>query len=222
MLYNIISKKNLKDLANLLFGSLVLAIGINLFIVPHNLAFGGVTGVTIIIQSLSGFPIFASNLFLSVVIIFLGWIELGHGFMIKTIIPTLILPLFLFLTNPLTKLVINLPISAVLGGVTIGIGIGLTMLAGGSTAGPDTIALVLKNHFRIPITLTMLAIDLSVILCGYRVYGVETAAWSIGVAFLMNMIVKVMRGILSPKYFFDVDRNIDNKIATLKRKSLIS
>lgn len=191
-----------KDLVKLLCGTVILAIGINLFIVPHDLAFGGITGVTIIIQSLIGLPVFASDLVLSIVVILIGWLELGRDFMIKTIIPTVILPALLLLTAPLSNIAIILPVSAILGALTVGIGISLTMLAGGSTAGPDTIGLALKKRFHIPVTITMLVIDISVIICGYHIYGIETAIWSVGVAVLMNLTVKLVKDILFKKIFF--------------------
>ncbi len=202
MSHNITNKANRNTLIRLLTGSFILAIGINLFLSPHSLAFGGVTGTTIILQSLTGLPLFVSNLALSTIVILIGWFDLGHEFMVKTIIPTMILPLFLFLTTPLSKLAPSLELSAIIGAVTVGIGISLTMHAGGSTAGPDTIGLVLKNRFGIPVTVTMLVIDIFVISCGYRVYGLKTAAWSIGVAILMNLTVKFMRNILSKKVVF--------------------
>lgn len=202
MSHNITNKANRNTLIRLLTGSFILAIGINLFLSPHSLAFGGVTGTTIILQSLTGLPLFVSNLALSTIVILIGWFDLGHEFMVKTIIPTMILPLFLFLTTPLSKLAPSLELSAIIGAVTVGIGISLTMHAGGSTAGPDTIGLVLKNRFGIPVTITMLVIDIFVISCGYRVYGLKTAAWSIGVAILMNLTVKFMRNILSKKVVF--------------------
>lgn len=202
MVYEVLSKKNQKTLACLLLGSIVLAVGINLFIAPNNLAFGGVTGMTILIQSLTGIPIFVSNFILSFIVILLGWCELGREFMIKTIIPTVVLPFFLYLTAPLGKYTISLPVSAVMGAVTVGVGVGLTIFAGGSTAGPDTIGIVLKKRLNIPITLTMLLIDILVIICGFSIYGVKVAAWSIGVAVLMNITVKCMRNILSQDIIF--------------------
>lgn len=186
----------------LLTGSFILALGINLFIAPHSLAFGGVTGITIIIQSLTGIPLFVSNLFISTIVILIGWSELGREFMIKTVIPTAILPFFLLLTAPLSSFSLNLPLSAILGAITVGTGISLTIYAGGSTAGPDTIGLILKKRFQVPITLTMMLIDILVILCGYYIYGINTAAWSIGVAILMNITIKLVRYILSKKTAF--------------------
>jgi len=202
MVYEVLSKKNQKTLACLLLGSIVLAVGINLFIAPNNLAFGGVTGMTILIQSLTGIPIFVSNFILSFIVILLGWCELGREFMIKTIIPTVVLPFFLYLTAPLGKYTISLPVSAVMGAVTVGVGVGLTIFAGGSTAGPDTVGLILKKRFQVPVTLTMMVIDVLVIMCGYRIYGIKTAVWSIGVAILMNITIKLVRNILSKKIVF--------------------
>lgn len=217
MLYSIFNKANPKDVVNLLLGSLILSIGINLFIAPHSLAFGGVTGLTIIIQSLTGLPLSISNLVLSAIVILLGWFELGHGFMVKTIIPTLVLPLFLFLTAPLSIFTTNLPVSAIMGAITVGVGISLTMVAGGSTAGPDTIGLILKKRFHIPVTMTMLFIDILVITCGYSVYGIKTAIWSIGVAALMNITVKFVRDILSKEIIFRYWHNYaDDKTTLLK------
>lgn len=202
MLQYAFKKINYKTWIELLLGSFILAVGINLFIAPHSLAFGGVTGITIIIRSLTGIPLFASNLFVSIAVILVGWFELGREFMVKTVIPTAILPLFLYLTEPLSRVSMNLPLSAILGAVTVGTGISLTIYAGGSTAGPDTIGLILKKRFQVPITLTMMAIDILVIMCGYHIYGINTAVWSIGVAILMNITTKLVRNILSKKIVF--------------------
>lgn len=218
MLHDSISNTNRKSIISLLAGSTILAIGINIFIVPHNLAFGGVTGMTIIIQSLLGLPISVSNIILSAIVICVGWLELGYKFMVKTIIPTVVLPPLLFLTAPFSKFTASLPVSAVLGAITVGIGISLTMFAGGSTAGPDTIGLVLKKRFNIPITLTMLAIDISVILCGYRIYGLRTASWSVVVAVIMNITVKLLRDFLSKKIIFRYwNKSTSRHSATPKR-----
>lgn len=200
MLYKIFGK--IKAFAYLVLGTMILAIGINLFIAPHNLAFGGVTGTTIIIQSLTSIPIFVSNIVLSSIVILFGWFDLGRNFMVKTIIPTILLPLFLFLTTPLSRFTISLPFSALAGAFTVGCGIGLTMHAGGSTAGPDTIGLILKKHFSIPVIRTMLLIDILVILLGYHVYGIETALWSIGVAIIMNVTVNLVKQLLSKNLIF--------------------
>ena len=107
MLLPVFKKINYKTWIYLLLGSFILALGINLFIAPHCLAFGGVTGMTIIIKSLTGIPLFASNLFISIIVILAGWLELGREFMIKSVIPTVILPLFLFLTAPLANFSLN-------------------------------------------------------------------------------------------------------------------
>lgn len=216
-MYIILDKVNCRAFLTLIFGTIFLAVGINFFIAPHNLAFGGVTGMTVIIQSTLGIPLYASNLLLSSLVILIGWLELGRTFMVRTLIPTFVLPVFLFVTAPLSTLTVGLAASAVLGAITVGIGISLTMYAGGSTAGPDTIGIILKNRFNIPTTLTMIAIDMTVIICGYHIYGIKTAIWSICVAILMNLTVKLTRDILSKKTVFRYYRkNVDKGMAVSK------
>ena len=181
---------NLKSILGLLVGPLLLATGINLFIAPHNLAFGGVTGLTIIIQSLTGIPLPLSNLVLSVLVMLIGWKVLGFEFFIKTIIPTLATPLWLWLTAGLTAVVPHITLSIVCGALMMGIGVGLVMSVGGSTAGTDTVALALHKKFKTPLPPVMKIIDTLVILGGFYVYGWKTALFSVFVAIAMSEAVK--------------------------------
>jgi len=125
---------SLKSIIGMLCGPLLLAVGINLFIAPHNLAFGGVTGLTIIIQSLTGIPLPLPNLVLSIAVMLLGWRMLGFGFFVKTVIPTLATPLWLWLTGGLSCFVPHLAVSVICGPLVMGLGVGLVVGAGGSTA----------------------------------------------------------------------------------------
>jgi uncharacterized membrane-anchored protein YitT (DUF2179 family) len=179
-----------KNIIGLVCGPLLLAVGINLFVAPHHLAFGGVTGLTIIIQSLTGIPLSISNLALSVLVMLIGWRCLGFEFFIKTIIPTLATPLWLWLTGGLSAIIPHIAVSIICGALTMGVGVGLVMSVGGSTAGTDTVALALHKKFKTPIPPMMKIIDISVILCGFYVYGWQTALFSVGVAIAMSEAVK--------------------------------
>lgn len=179
-----------KTIIGLLCGSLLLAVGINLFIAPHNLAFGGVTGLTIIIQSLTDIPLPLSNLALSLLVMLIGWRVLGFRFFVKTIIPTLATPLWLWLTSGLSAFAPSIVISIICGALMMEVGVGLVMEIGGSTAGTDTIVLVIHKKINAPIPLMMKGIDVTIVLCGLYVYGWRTALFSIFVAIAMSEIVK--------------------------------
>jgi len=179
-----------KTLAGLVGGSFLLASGVNLFISPHNLAFGGVTGVTIVIQSLTGIPLAVSNLALSVLVTLVGWRVLGRNFLVNTLIPTFATSFFLWLTDGLTAYSPHTLISIPLGAITMGLGIGIVMAVGGSTAGTDTVALALNKKFNTSGTLMMKIIDTAVILLGFYIYGLQTSLCSVVVAVVMAETVK--------------------------------
>lgn len=185
--------KEMKSLMLMILGNAILAVAINIFISPYNLAFGGVTGITIIVKGYTGIPIAFSNFIISMTIITFGGIFLGREFMLKSLIPSTMLPVFLALTAKYQPVFSNMLSSAVIGAIIAGVGIGLTISAGGSTAGPDTIGLILQNYYNIPISLTMIIIDTVVIVLGYRTYGIRTACYSVMVAIIMNLSVNIVR-----------------------------
>ena len=185
-----LKKSDIVSLTKVIIGSFMMATGIDLFISPHNLAFGGVTGISIILQSVFNVPLYCSSFVLSVTITLIGWKELGLSFMSKTLLPTTLLPVLIFAFGPLKLYSVGLLESVIAGGIIIGIGIGLIIVGGGSTAGPDTIGLILNRKFRVPIALTMLIIDAIVIMCGFQIYGLTTAMLSVCVSAIMNLTVK--------------------------------
>jgi len=187
-------------LIGLCFGPMLLAAGIVLFIAPHQLAFGGATGLSIIVQSVTGLPIFLSTLVLSVLVLLLGWLTFGVRFLLKTLFPTLMTPLWLWLMAPLAGFS-GPPIAAAMcGAILAGLGVGVVMVVGGSTAGTDTIALVVQKKWRtIPVERTMKMVDTSIILLGLSMYGIETALMSVVVAVIMaETVKKVIRFASSP------------------------
>ena len=179
-----------KNITGMVCGPLLLALGLNVFIAPHNIAFGGVTGLTIIIQNLTGIPLAVTNLALSVLVMFVGWLVVGRQFLVKTIIPTLLIPLWLWLTSWLIVPALHIALSIIGGALLMGLGVGVVMAVGGSTAGPDAIAMALHKKFKAPIPLVMIVIDTVIILCGLYIFGWQTALFSACVTVILSLTVR--------------------------------
>jgi uncharacterized membrane-anchored protein YitT (DUF2179 family) len=155
----------LKNFALVFFGTLVLAFGCAVFVVPFNLVTGGVTGIAIIINEIIGGAI-PIDLVIGVItwgLFFLGLIILGCDFAIKTLASTIVYPiaisLFMRLVSPdvlggifhiasSPHADIALIISALFGGLCVGTGCGLTFMGGGSTGGIDIIAFAICKFFK--------------------------------------------------------------------------
>ena len=155
----------LKNLGLVVIGTLVLAFGCAVFVVPFDLVTGGVTGISIIIDELIGglIPIDVVIAVITWGLFFLGLAFLGWEFALKTLTSTIIYPpaisLFMHLVSPnvlggvfdlttSSHANIALIISALFGGLCVGTGCALTFLGGGSTGGVDIIAFILCKFFK--------------------------------------------------------------------------
>lgn len=166
--------QHVKEYALLILGLLLYVLGWTVFLVPNNLVGGGVTGVASIIQYAThgaikiGYTYFTVNIILLIVALF----TLGKGFGGKTVVAIVLasLGLNLFQTWIPAEICQTLAVdngklmSVIMGGILVGVGIGLTMSAGGSTGGTDIIALIVNKYRGISPGKMILGMDL-VIIC---------------------------------------------------------
>ena len=179
----------LKNLGLVLLGTLVLAFGCAVFVVPFNLVTGGVTGISIIVDYAIGgiIPIDIVILIITWALFFLGLFCLGWDFAIKTLASTIIYPLaislFMHLVDPgvlggvfymqgSAHSDIALIISALFGGLCVGTGCALTFLGGGSTGGVDIIAFIICKFFkRWKSSTVIFIVDATTVVMGLFVIG---------------------------------------------------
>lgn len=153
----------MKNLFLVVVGTLVLAFGCAVFVVPFDLVTGGVTGISIIVDNIIGGAIDIDIIIAAITwgLFFLGLCFLGWDFALKTLTSTVIYPvaisLFLKLVSPdvlggilylNTESDIALIISALFGGICVGTGCALTFLGGGSTGGVDIFAFIFCKFFK--------------------------------------------------------------------------
>ena len=99
MIYEMVSDKKhrvLKEILLIAAGSIIIAFGISVFLVPNKLAAGGVSGIGVIIYNLTGGKISVglTMLVLNVPLFFISLKKLGKYFIIKTIVGTVIVSVF--------------------------------------------------------------------------------------------------------------------------------
>ena len=116
-------------LAITVVGTFLYSVGINAFYVPHHFLAGGLTGIAMILNYLTGFPIGIANLILNIPILLLALKFMGKFYTLITIIGTVLCSVFIDLTAPLAAMSsVKQPlVSAIAGGVILGLGMGLLM-----------------------------------------------------------------------------------------------
>lgn len=136
------------DIAFITAGSLILASGINFFLVPNEIAAGGVSGIATVLYLKLGVPLAASVVVLNGIIFAFGFKLLSRYELVKSLVGTASLSVFLEITKNIYAYSGDMLIAAVFGGVLSGTGIGLTVSRGASTGGSDMTGLMFAKKFK--------------------------------------------------------------------------
>ncbi len=138
-------KKVVTDYLYIAIGSFILAFAINFFLVPMKISTGGVSGVGTIIYYFFNIPLSVTTLVINLVLFVCGYKTLQKSSIAKTVAGIVFLSLFLEITEKFGSYSEDMLISAVFGGVLVGVGVGLTVWRDASTGGSDFAALILHK-----------------------------------------------------------------------------
>ena len=127
--------KNIKNILLVILGSFIFSAGVNAFVISGNLGEGGVTGIAIVLYYAFHISPALTNFVANAILIIIGYKFLSKKSTILTIIATVLISVFLSLTESWHVETGNVIINAVFGGTSVGLGIGIIALAGGTTAG---------------------------------------------------------------------------------------
>ncbi|MBE1447098.1 YitT family protein [Paenibacillus sp. OAS669] len=177
----------------LLLGSLLIAISFNMFLSPNQVASGGVSGISIIVNSLFGIEPAITQWALNIPLFLLGTWALGGQFGVKTAIGSVLLPLLILLTRDLPPLTNNILLASIYGGILIGMGLGLVFRGRGSTGGLDLAAQMIHRFTGLSLGLAVAMLDGMVILTAGIVLSPEKALYALIGLFVTSKTINIVQ-----------------------------
>lgn len=193
-------------------GCLFSGLAINLFIVPHNLLSGGVSGIAIIFYYLFKLPIGMQILVMNIPLFYAAYRHLGKDFTVITIYGTIAFSLavdaFKFLA---TANAIDDPLlSAITGGILTGIGSGLIFRVNGSAGGLDIVAAIIKKYYSLNVGVVGFAANCLIMVAGAMMFGLKLSVLTLISMFVgANLTDKVVEGFNRKKIIYIVSYNPD-------------
>lgn len=168
-------KKNLKTIvfeyAFIIFGSVIYAVAVNVFLKPNNIAPGGFTGITTMLNYLFGLPIGATMLILNIPLFIYSFKGIGKDFVLKTIISTISMSAAIDLLVFLPSVTNDIMLSSIYGGVLSGIGFAMIFLGGATSGGSDLLAKIIIKFNRMSMGKMILIIDAIIVVMAAIVYN---------------------------------------------------
>ncbi|MBT2758509.1 YitT family protein [Mesobacillus foraminis] len=163
----------------ILAGSAVVAIAFNQFLLPNQVASGGVSGISTILNSLLGWePAYVQWAF-NIPLFIAGVIFLGGRYGIKTLVGTIFLPFVVFLTKGWEPWTLDPLLGSLFGGIGVGLGLGLAFRGKASTGGTDLAAQIIHKFTGLSLGTCVALIDGLIVLTATVVFDIERGLYAL-------------------------------------------
>lgn len=206
-------KNSLINLASVLAGNALLALGVTAFIAPTALIMGGGTGIAFAMNHYFNIDISLAVLIINIITFILGFFILGKKFAALTIVSTIFYPTSLKIIEEIVNFYnpqFDIFTAAVFGGLLIGLGIGLVLRVGASTGGMDIPPLIINKYTGIPTSVLIYVFDFIIIMAQAFSVDLQTLLYSIIILFITTYTInktmligsnQIQVIIISPKYY---------------------
>ncbi|UXR71944.1 MULTISPECIES: YitT family protein [unclassified Staphylococcus] len=208
-------KRTVRDLILVLVGSFIFALGVNAFIISGDLGEGGVTGLAIILYYAFHISPAMTNFVVNAILIVVGYKFLSKRSMYLTIVATVLISLFLSLTETWQVHTENIMVNAVFGGLSVGLGIGVIVLAGGTTAGTTILARIANKYLDVSTPYALLFFDLIVVLISLSVIPLDRALVTVISLYIGTKVMDFVIEGLNPKKAVTIISKSPDRIAKM-------
>lgn len=163
----------------ILAGSAIIALSFNVFLLPNQIASGGVSGISTITDSLLGWePAYVQWAF-NIPLFIAGVVLLGKVYGFKTLIGTIFLPFVVFLTKDLEPWTNDPLLGSLFGGIGVGLGLGIVFLGKASTGGTDLAAQIIHKYTGLSLGTCVALIDGLIVLTASIVFDIERGLYAL-------------------------------------------
>ena len=176
----------------IVFGAAIYAVAFQFFLFPNEIVSGGVTGIAMIVNALTHWPVGVMIIIMNVPLFLVSWRHFGMEYMIASLVgmglssvlvDVLAMTGIVMTTDPM--------LAAIIGGVIKGAGLGIIYYCNGSTGGMDIVIKFLRQRYNhIPFGTIMLIVDTAIVVAYAVVLGqYQSAMYSIIAMFVVSKVV---------------------------------
>ncbi|MCY9656962.1 MULTISPECIES: YitT family protein [Paenibacillus] len=175
----------------LFIGAALMAVGLEIFLVPNKIIDGGITGISIILSYLTHIQVGIFLTLLNLPFLFIGYKMIGKTFALSTLFAILVMSAGTALLHPVHELTNDPLLAAVFGGIILGIGVGMVIRFGGSLDGTEIIAILISK--KIPFSVGEVVMFFNVFILGSAgfVYSWDRAMYSLIAYFIAYKMIDV-------------------------------
>ncbi|MCR4944475.1 MAG: YitT family protein [Clostridium sp.] len=173
-------------------GAVIAAFSIEEFLVPCTILDGGIVGVSIIVNNLTGIKLGILTFLINIPFLIIGAKKLGHLFIIKSTYAMIIFSLFLGIFENFISATEEYLLAVSFGGIILGIGVGLVIRFGGCLDGTETVAILINRKFEVPVGKIVLIFNIFIYIAAAFLFGWDRAMYSLLTYFITSKVIDII------------------------------
>nr|WP_310257389.1 YitT family protein [Fictibacillus barbaricus] len=173
------------------FGAILMAVGLEIFLIPNHVIDGGITGISIMLSHVTGAKLGIFLFLFNLPFIYMGYKQIGKTFAFSTLYGIIVLSFATSFLHPVPAFTEDLLLATVFGGIFIGVGIGMVIRSGGSLDGTEILAIL--SNSRIPFSVGEIIMFFNIFILGAAgfVFSWDRAMYSLIAYFIAYKTIDV-------------------------------
>lgn len=173
-------------------GSFLAAYAIEGFLVPNLILDGGVVGVAIIVEELTGWKLSILVALFNVPFLFLGYRLIGRHFLVKAVYGIVTYSVFLGIFERVSAFTSDSILATVFGGLILGIGVGLVIKSGGCLDGTEAVGILISKKTSLTVGQVVLLFNVIIFAVAGCLFGFDRTMYSLMTYFITSKIIDLV------------------------------
>ena len=173
------TRKIIQRIMLITIGAALMAVGLEIFLVPNHVIDGGIVGISIILSYLTGWKLGIFIFILNIPFFFIGYKQIGKTFALSTLYGIIILSIGTTLLHPVPAFTQDILLATVFGGIVLGIGVGMVIRYGGSLDGTEILAILFNKKLPFSVGEIIMFFNLFILGSAGFVFSWDRAMYSL-------------------------------------------
>ncbi|MBN8191297.1 YitT family protein [Bacillus sp. NTK074B] len=191
-------------------GAVIMAVGLEIFIVPNQVIDGGIVGVSIMLSHITGIKLGLFIFILNIPFFFIGYKQIGKTFAFSTLYGIVILSISTTFLHPVAAFTQDILLASLFGGIVLGIGVGMVIRYGGSLDGTEILAILSSKRLPFSVGEIIMFVNLFILASAGFVFSWDRAMYSLLAYYVAFKIIDItIKGLDESKSVWIISENYE-------------
>ncbi|PFA67711.1 hypothetical protein CN378_09295 [Bacillus sp. AFS015802] len=203
-------KEVVKRVILITIGAVIMAVGLEIFLVPNQVIDGGIVGVSIMLSHITGIKLGLFIFILNIPFFFIGYKQIGKTFAFSTLYGIIILSISTTFLHPVAAFTQDILLASLFGGIVLGIGVGMVIRYGGSLDGTEILAILSSKRLPFSVGEIIMFVNLFILASAGFVFSWDRAMYSLLAYYVAFKIIDItIKGLDESKSVWIISENYE-------------